>query len=81
MFDTENKENKKKLDYKLEKEEINWQPQVEKKWLASLLKNEKAVIFLLKFLKTTRIKKKEGAKEREIKWARKYDQKGENIFE
>lgn len=37
----------------LEKEGITWQPQVERRWLAGLLRNEKAVAPLPGFLKTT----------------------------
>ncbi len=49
---------------------------MERKWLASLLGNEKAVAPLLKFLKTTGIGGREGAKERELEWARRHDQDG-----
>ena len=54
--------------------------QVERRWLASLLGNEKAVAPLLKFLKTTGIGGREGAKERELEWTRRHDQEGENLL-
>ena len=67
---------------KAEKEEegIHWQPQVERRWLANLLGNEKAVAPFIKFLKTTGIGGREGAKEREMEWARKNDQAGETYL-
>lgn len=48
--------------------------------MASLLGDEKAVAPLLKFLKTTDIGRREGAKERELEWARKNDQEGEKLL-
>ena len=48
--------------------------------MASLLGNEKVVVSLLKFLKTTNIGKREGTKERELEWARRHDQEGENFL-
>ncbi len=48
--------------------------------MASLLGNEKAVAPLLKFLKTTGIGGREGAKERELEWTRRHDQEGENLL-
>ena len=39
---------------------------------------KKAVAPLLKFLKTTGIGGREGARERELEWERKKDQAGEN---
>lgn len=49
--------------------------------MADLLKNEKTVVSLPKFLKTTGIGKREGANERELEWARKQNQEGENLLE
>lgn len=53
---------------------------MKKRWLANLRGNEKAIALLLKFLKTIGIRRKEGAKKKELEWARKHDQEGENIF-
>ena len=72
---------RRKLIRELEKEGINWQPQVERRWLANLLGNEKVVAPFLKFLKATGIGGREGAKEREIEWARKNDQAGEDLLD
>lgn len=49
--------------------------------MTSLLGNEKAVASLLKFLKTMEIGEREGMKERELEWARKHNQEGENLLE
>ena len=46
---------RRKLVWELEKEGFVWQPQVERRWLAGLLANEKAVAPLLGFLKTTEV--------------------------
>lgn len=46
-----------------------------------MLGNEKAVASLLKFLKTTDIGGREGARERELKWEQKNDQVGENLLD
>ena len=48
--------------------------------MADLLGNEKAVGPLLNFLKTTGIGGREGAKEREMEWARRQDREGENLL-
>ncbi len=48
--------------------------------MASLLGNEKVVAPLLKFLKTTGIGGREGAKERELELARRHDQEGEDLL-
>ena len=50
---------------------------MERRWLATLLENEKAVAPLLKLLKATGIGGREGAKERELELAKKHDQEGE----
>lgn len=71
---------KKKLVYKLEKKSVKWQLQLERKWLANLLENEKAVTPLLKFLKTMRIKGKKRAKEKKQEWARKHNQEDKNFL-
>ena len=70
---------RRKLVRELEKEGI-WQPQVERRWLANLLGDGKAVAPLLKFLKTTGIGGREGARERELEWERKNDQEGEDLL-
>ena len=58
-------------------EGIKWHAQVERRWLAGFLANEKAVAPLLKSLKATGIGGREGAKGRELGWERKSDQAGE----
>lgn len=71
---------RKKLVRELGKENIQWQPQVERRWLASLLGNEKAVAPLLRFLKATGIGGREGAREREREWELKNDREGEDLL-
>ncbi len=61
---------RRKLVRGLEKDGIAWQPQVEKKWLAELLVNEKAVAPLLGFLKTTGVGGRKGARERDVELGR-----------
>lgn len=63
------------------KKGVMWQPQVEKKWLAALLANKKAVVLLLKFLKTTEVGRRKRAKKREIEWKQRSDWIDENLFE
>lgn len=62
-----------KLVRELGKAGIIWQRQVERRWLANLLGDEKAVAPILKFLKTTEIGGREGPRERELEWGRKND--------
>lgn len=45
-----------------------------------MLRNKKVVILLFKFLRTTRIDKREKAKKREIEWAKKHDHESENLL-
>ena len=71
---------RRKLVRELGKEGVNWQPQVERRWLAGLLGDERAVAPLLKFLKTTGVGGREGAREREREWERKNDQEGEDLL-
>ncbi len=71
---------RRKLVRELGKEKIQWQTQVERRWLASLLGDEKAVAPLLKFLKATGIGEREGAKERELEWERKNNREGEDLL-
>ena len=72
---------RRKLDRELEKGGVIWQPQVERRWLAGLLANEKAVALLLSFLKRTDVGGREGAKEREAEWERSNDRAGEDLLE
>lgn len=59
------------------KEGIKWQAQAERRWLANLLANIKAVAPLQRFLKVTDIREREGARERELQWEQKKDRVGE----
>ncbi len=70
-----------KLVRELEKEGFTWQPQAERRWLAGLLANEKAVAPLLGFLKTIGVGGREGAREREVEWERINDRVGENLLD
>ena len=54
---------------------------IQTRWLASMLADEKAVTPVLKYLKTTEIGGREGARERELEWERKTDQAGEDLLE
>jgi len=58
-----------------------WRPQAERKWLAGILANEKAVAPLLRFLKSTEVGGREGAREREVEWERRNDRPGEDLLE
>lgn len=64
----------------LYKEGIRWQGWTEKKGLAELLANERAVDVLVGFLKATEVGGREGAKERELEWERKDDRVGEEML-
>ena len=59
---------------------VKWQAQAERIWLADLLANETAVAPLLRFLKSTEVGGREGARERELEWGRKNDQAGEGLL-
>ena len=72
---------RRKLVRELEKKGIPWQIQGERKWVASLLGNEKAVAPLLKFLETTDVGGREGARERELELERINDQAGEDLLD
>ena len=52
---------RRELGRELEKEGVTWQAQAERRWLAGLLVNDKAVALLLSFLKATEV----GARELE----------------
>ena len=71
---------RRKLVRELEKEGVTWQAQAERRWLAGLLANEKAVTPLLRFLKTTEVGAREGAREREAEWGQINDQAGEYLL-
>ena len=73
-------EQRRKLVSELEKEGITWQVQAEKIWLAGLLANKKAVAPLFNFLKATKFGGRKGAREKEAKWERKYDQGGADLL-
>ena len=71
---------RRKLLRTLYKEGISWQGWTEKKGLAELLANEKAMGPLLGFLKSTGVGGREGAKERELEWQQRSDQTGEELL-
>ncbi len=52
----------------------------ERKRLAELLANQKAMGPILGFLKATEVGGREGAREREEEWGRKNDQLGEDLL-
>ena len=64
----------------LEKEGVLWQAQAERRWLAGLLANKKAVAPLLRFLQATDAGGIEGAREKELEWERKNDRAGEDLL-
>ena len=70
---------RRKLLRALCKEGIRWQGWTEKKGLALLLADEKAMGPFLDFLKSTIVGEREGAKERELEWQRRRDQIGEEV--
>ena len=71
---------RRKLVRELGKEGVTWQAQAERRWLAGLLANEKAVTPLLRFLEATEVGAREGAREREAEWAQRNDQVGEDLL-
>ena len=64
----------------MHKEGISWQDRTERKGLAELLANEKAMSPLLRFLKSTEVGGRAGAKERELEWERRNYQAGEELL-
>ena len=72
---------RRKLVRELEKEGVRWRPQAERNWLAGVLANEKAIAPLLRFLRTTEVGGREGAREREVEWERRNDRAGEDLLE
>ena len=69
-----------KLMRNLCKEGISCQGWTERKRLAELLANEKAMGPILGFLKSTEVGGREGAREREKEWERRNDQAGEELL-
>ncbi len=65
------------LKKNLDKIGIRWQRRPERKWLAELLANERAVGPLLVYLKDTEVGSREGAAEVTREWRRSSDQEGE----
>lgn len=70
---------RRKLLRTLYKEGIRWQGWTERKGLALLLANEKAMGPFLDFLRSTEVGAREGARERELEWQRRGDQAGEEL--
>ena len=64
----------------MHKEGISWQGWTERKGLAELLGNEKAMGPLLGLLKSTEVGGRAGAKEKELEWERRNDQAGEELL-
>ncbi len=71
---------RRKLVRELEKEGVLWQAQAERRWLAGLLANEKAVAPLLRFLKATDVGGRERSREGELEWEQKNAQAGEDLL-
>ena len=66
------KEERRKLVRELHIEGIKWQAEAERRWLADSLVNKKAIG--LRFLKTTKVRRGEGARERDLEWERRNNQ-------
>lgn len=71
---------RRKMVRELYTEGVRWQAQTEKMWLANLLANQRATKALLRFLQTTEIGGREGARERELEWEQKNDQAGDDLL-
>ena len=71
---------KRKLIRSLYTDGISWQGRNERKGLAELLANERAIGPLLEYLKSTEVGGREGGKERELEWERRDDQAGEELL-
>ena len=69
---------RRKLSRELDQLGISWQPRPEKRWLGSLLANERAIRPILQFLRNTEVGSRDGTRERELEWQRRRDQEGEN---
>lgn len=74
------KKTKRNLVRKLEKGGIKWQAQVEKRLLADLLANKKAVVSQLRFLKGIDIGRREEAREQEKEWEQRNNQAREELL-
>ena len=61
----------------MDKVGIQWQRRPEKKWLAELLANERAVGPLLVYLEDTEVGRREGAVEKRRERRQRSDQEGE----
>lgn len=72
---------KRKFVRKLEKVDVKQQLQVEKRWLATMLGDKKAVALVLEYLKIIDIRKRKKVRERELKWERKNNQASKNLFQ
>lgn len=62
------------------KEGIRWQGWSERKGLAELVANEKAMGPLIGFIKSTEVGGRHEAKERELEWQQRNDQAGEELL-
>ena len=62
------------------KEGISCQGWTERKRLAELLANKKAIGPILGYLKSTEVGRRDGAREREKEWERRNDQAGEELL-
>lgn len=71
---------RRKLIRELRKQSISWLARPGKRWLASLLANERAVGPLLKFLRSTEIRSRAGSAQRELEWEGRNDEEGENLL-
>lgn len=60
---------------------VAWQRRPEKRWVASLLANERAIQPLLKYLMTTEVGGREGGAEREADWEKRADREGGELLD
>lgn len=59
---------------------VRQQAQTEKKWLANLIANQRAIKTLFRFLQTTKIEGGERVKKRELEKKQKSDQASKNLL-
>ena len=71
---------RRKLIRSLSEKNISWQGWTEKKGLAKLVADRRALEPLLEFLKATEVGSREGARERELEWERQNDHAGEDLL-
>ena len=71
---------RRKLVRRLSAKNISWQGWTEKKGLANLVADEKALGPLLDFLKATEVGCREGAGERGLEWEQRNNQAGEDLL-